>query len=68
MLNCAQPSSMQIQAVCALQPTWCADAVLLMQDAAVAHCWDLPPHTFGGAYAQFMGVRGFKADDRPVVR
>jgi hypothetical protein len=38
------------------------------QDAAVAHCWDLPPHTFGGAYAQFMGARGFKADDRPVVR
>eukprot|EP00879_Flechtneria_rotunda_P025921 GHRR01027580.1.p2 GENE.GHRR01027580.1~~GHRR01027580.1.p2 ORF type:complete len:159 (+),score=26.80 GHRR01027580.1:240-716(+) len=37
-------------------------------DAAVAHCWDLPPTTFGGAYAQFMGVRGFKADDRPAVR
>lgn len=39
-----------------------------LQDAAVAHCWDLPPHTFGGAYAQFMGTRGFKADDRPAVR
>lgn len=39
-----------------------------VQDAAVAHCWDLPPHTFGGAYAQFMGARGFRADDRPVVR
>lgn len=37
-------------------------------DAAVAHCWDLPAHTFGGAYAQFMGARGFRADDRPVVR
>lgn len=34
----------------------------------MSHCWDLPPHTFGGAYAQFMGTRGFKADDRPVVR
>jgi len=38
------------------------------QDAAVAHCWELPPSTFGGAYAQFMGARGFKADDRPTVR
>ncbi|WIA35249.1 hypothetical protein OEZ86_003709 [Tetradesmus obliquus] len=37
-------------------------------DAAVGHCWDLPPHTFGGAYASFMGQRGFHADDRPVVR
>lgn len=39
-----------------------------LQDSAVVHCWDLPPHTFGGAYAQFMGARGFRADDRPVVR
>jgi ubiquinone biosynthesis protein COQ4 len=37
-------------------------------DATVAPCWDLPVETFGGAYAQFMGVRGFKADDRPTVR
>jgi ubiquinone biosynthesis protein COQ4 len=34
----------------------------------VAPCWDLPVETFGGAYAQFMGVRGFKANDRPTVR
>ena len=37
-------------------------------DATVAPCWDLPKDTFGGAYAQFMGERGFKADDRPTVR
>jgi len=37
-------------------------------DEAVAHCWDLPPHTFGGAYARFMGTRGFAADERPPVR
>ena len=37
-------------------------------DAAVARCWDLPPTTFGGAYAQFMGERGFRADERPAVR
>ncbi|GBF95722.1 hypothetical protein Rsub_08704 [Raphidocelis subcapitata] len=37
-------------------------------DAAVARCWDLPPGTFGAAYAGFMGARGFAADDRPPVR
>jgi len=37
-------------------------------NAAVAHCWDLPPSTFGGAYASFMGARNFQADDRPPVR
>jgi ubiquinone biosynthesis protein COQ4 len=37
-------------------------------DETVAHCWELPPHTFGGAYAAFMGQRGFRADDRPPVR
>jgi len=37
-------------------------------DEAVARCWELPPHTFGGAYAAFMGQRGFRADDRPPVR
>jgi hypothetical protein len=40
----------------------------VLQDAAVGHCWELPPHTFGGSYAAFMGQRGFYADDRPVVR
>eukprot|EP00882_Tetradesmus_deserticola_P026816 GHRQ01029616.1.p2 GENE.GHRQ01029616.1~~GHRQ01029616.1.p2 ORF type:complete len:172 (+),score=61.75 GHRQ01029616.1:271-786(+) len=40
----------------------------LLQDAAVAHCWELPANTFGGAYARFMGQRRFYADDRPVVR
>ncbi|KAG7671332.1 hypothetical protein Ndes2526B_g02172 [Nannochloris sp. 'desiccata'] len=37
-------------------------------DETVAPCWDLPVETFGGAYAQFMGERGFKANDRPTVR
>lgn len=37
-------------------------------DDVVAHCWDLPPHTFGGAYASFMGDRNFRADERPIVR
>lgn len=37
-------------------------------DLSVAHAWDLPPHTFGGAYAKFMGSRGFRADERPHVR
>eukprot|EP00878_Enallax_costatus_P038660 GHUV01044066.1.p1 GENE.GHUV01044066.1~~GHUV01044066.1.p1 ORF type:complete len:100 (-),score=1.70 GHUV01044066.1:319-618(-) len=41
---------------------------VVLQDAAVSHCWDLPPTTFGGAYAEFMGTRGFRADDRPVTR
>uniref|UniRef100_A0A7S0R0H5 Ubiquinone biosynthesis protein COQ4 homolog, mitochondrial n=1 Tax=Pyramimonas obovata TaxID=1411642 RepID=A0A7S0R0H5_9CHLO len=36
--------------------------------STVAHCWELPPNTFGGAYAKFMGDRGFSADDRPPVR
>ncbi|KAL6750485.1 ubiquinone biosynthesis protein [Haematococcus lacustris] len=37
-------------------------------DASTSHCWSLPSHTFGGAYAKFMGSRGFHADDRPPVR
>eukprot|EP00271_Cylindrocystis_brebissonii_P009810 TRINITY_DN2514_c0_g1_i1.p1 TRINITY_DN2514_c0_g1~~TRINITY_DN2514_c0_g1_i1.p1 ORF type:complete len:287 (+),score=45.11 TRINITY_DN2514_c0_g1_i1:398-1258(+) len=36
--------------------------------AAVAHAWDLPESTFGGAYAAFMGSRNFSADERPAVR
>lgn len=35
---------------------------------SVAHAWDLPPGTFGAAYASFMGDRGFQADERPAVR
>jgi len=35
---------------------------------SVAHCWDLPPHTFGAAYARFMGDRNFTAGERPPVR
>lgn len=59
--------------MCAIQCEWIRHLhefflQLCLQDEAVAHCWELPPHTFGGAYAQFMGTRGFKADDRPVVR
>ena len=34
----------------------------------MARCWEMPAGTFGGAYAQFMGKRGFHADDRPPVR
>ncbi|XP_031505574.1 ubiquinone biosynthesis protein COQ4 homolog, mitochondrial [Nymphaea colorata] len=34
----------------------------------VAHAWDLPPNTFGAAYANFMGKRNFSPDDRPPVR
>ena len=39
-----------------------------MQNASVAHAWDMPTGTFGHAYAQFMGSRNFQADDRPPVR
>lgn len=34
----------------------------------VGHAWDLPPNTFGAAYANFMGSRNFSPDDRPPVR
>eukprot|EP00891_Asterochloris_glomerata_P007861 jgi/Astpho2/7861/fgenesh1_pm.00117_%23_26_t len=37
-------------------------------NASVAHAWDMPPGTFGHAYALFMGSRNFQADDRPPVR
>lgn len=40
----------------------------LITDEVVAPCWDLPEHTFGGAYARFMGTRGFLASDRPPCR
>ncbi|GAB4840132.1 hypothetical protein Ancab_020894 [Ancistrocladus abbreviatus] len=36
--------------------------------ANVGHAWDLPPSTFGAAYARFMGSRNFSPDDRPPVR
>ncbi|TXG56641.1 hypothetical protein EZV62_017954 [Acer yangbiense] len=36
--------------------------------AKVGHAWDLPPNTFGAAYARFMGSRNFSPDDRPPVR
>uniref|UniRef100_A0A0C9RP83 Ubiquinone biosynthesis protein COQ4 homolog, mitochondrial n=1 Tax=Wollemia nobilis TaxID=56998 RepID=A0A0C9RP83_9CONI len=36
--------------------------------SAVGRAWDLPPNTFGAAYAQFMGSRNFSPDDRPPVR
>ncbi|KAF5837961.1 ubiquinone biosynthesis protein [Dunaliella salina] len=39
-----------------------------IKDEFLAQCWNLPPHTFGGAYAQFMKQRHFHADDRPPVR
>ncbi|XP_023873944.1 ubiquinone biosynthesis protein COQ4 homolog, mitochondrial isoform X2 [Quercus suber] len=47
-------------------------AVLLEQprviSTEVGHAWDLPPNTFGAAYANFMGSRNFSPDDRPPVR
>ncbi|CAM8882259.1 hypothetical protein QQ045_020238 [Rhodiola kirilowii] len=36
--------------------------------ANVGHAWDMPPNTFGAAYAKFMGSRNFSPDDRPPVR
>ncbi|EFJ16291.1 hypothetical protein SELMODRAFT_271567 [Selaginella moellendorffii] len=36
--------------------------------SAMSRAWDLPPNTFGAAYAQFMGSRNFSPDDRPPVR
>lgn len=35
---------------------------------AMARAWELPKHTFGGAYADFMGRRHFSPDDRPPPR
>ncbi|EFN51290.1 hypothetical protein CHLNCDRAFT_141230 [Chlorella variabilis] len=40
----------------------------LITDEVVAPCWDMPQHTFGGAYARFMGTRGFLASGRPPCR
>ncbi|EFJ04542.1 hypothetical protein SELMODRAFT_432317 [Selaginella moellendorffii] len=34
----------------------------------MSRAWDLPPNTFGAAYAQFMGSRNFSPNDRPPVR
>jgi ubiquinone biosynthesis protein COQ4 len=34
----------------------------------MARAWDMPPNTFGAAYAKFMGNRNFSPDDRPPVR
>ena len=39
-----------------------------MQNASMAHCWDLPSSSFGGGYARFMGDRHFHADERTPVR
>eukprot|EP00803_Ostreobium_quekettii_P006550 evm.model.scf_589.9 EVM.evm.TU.scf_589.9 scf_589:65136-67435(+) len=35
---------------------------------SVAPCWDMPDGSFGRAYADFMDLRGFQADERPPVR
>ena len=51
--------------LCSIQHAESRDA---MQNASVAHAWDMPPGTFGHAYALFMGSRNFQADDRPPVR
>ena len=39
-----------------------------MISTEVGRAWDLPPNTFGAAYANFMGSRNFSPDDRPPVR
>ena len=44
------------------------DAPCALQDDVVGPCWDMPEHTFGGAYARFMGSRGFLASGRPPCR
>lgn len=50
------------------------DAALLLAerprvtDATLERCRNLPPDTLGGAYARFMGDRGFAASERPPVR
>jgi ubiquinone biosynthesis protein COQ4 len=50
------------------------DAALLLAerprvtDATLEHCRTLPADTLGGAYASFMGDRGFAASERPPVR
>ncbi|KAK9865652.1 hypothetical protein WJX84_009450 [Apatococcus fuscideae] len=40
----------------------------LMTDAELEKAHSMPEGSFGKAYAQFMGVRSFRADDRPPVR
>lgn len=37
-------------------------------DESVEKTFSMAPDTFGGAYADFMGQRGFRADERPPVR
>lgn len=39
-----------------------------MQDATMAAAAKAGPGTFGAAYTEFMGSRGFSADERPPVR
>lgn len=46
----------------------CCRCAVHTQNASVAHAWDMPPNTFGAAYAKFMGDRNFQADERPPVR
>ena len=38
------------------------------QDAELQRAHSMPEGSFGKAYASFMGVRNFRADDRPPVR
>lgn len=49
-------------------PLACRPTALTLQSASVSPCWDMAPGTFGRAYADFMGARGFHADDRSPVR
>lgn len=60
---CAAPRS---QCRCCSPP--CRFTLVPKQDEVVAPCWDMPEHTFGGAYARFMGTRGFLASGRPPCR
>ncbi|KAK9821518.1 hypothetical protein WJX74_006190 [Apatococcus lobatus] len=40
----------------------------LMTDAELQQAHSMPEGSFGKAYADFMGIRSFRADDRPPVR
>ena len=58
--HCERGNQEEGQRVLAARPRVTAEAM--------AHAWELPPHTFGGAYAEFMGRRSFSPDDRPPPR
>ncbi|GAA0187284.1 hypothetical protein LIER_34572 [Lithospermum erythrorhizon] len=52
----------------------CPEGMEILRDrprvisSTVEHLYDMPPNTFGGTYAKFMGKRNFSPDDRTPVR